>query len=497
MIPINSTLLSYYSPTCKRFAIVTCFLLLPMHHALLMMIAPSLFFGDAASSLPRSPPGQSSPSKSGFRSTIDGGDTTTVPSSKQSQVASFLTGPIMPRKGRDFVRRMTKRPTSTRPTTSPRADGVQRHSKSKDNVITKNYSYHLTILIPAYNERYRIGDTLYTYMNYLSNTPVYQHHHHHHPSSLGMVGGHDGAISSSCSSRQPAVSSSGTVSILVVDDGSSDGTADYIEGKSWWNSSTSSFAEQHAEKDNNCWNVDENVLLISLPTNSGKGAAIERGMAELPPSPLPCSSSSNGDSNNSDEEFARSIVLVADADGSGDISCIDGMLHCMEEMLFSTSEGGMTAARPAAAAGRYPFDDRPPPAVVVVGSRRYPGRKSPPRALLSWGFRACVSAVFVGGDLGVRDTQCGFKLMTSSAGRVLYRDLNLKGWTQDVEVIYRARAMGIPVGQCDVPWVDKEGSKLVSNASDAIFVSLEMLSEIANMRLRYALGVWKVPSSQC
>lgn len=451
----------------------------------LMMIAPSLFFGDAASSLPR-PPGQSSPSKSGLRS-IDGGGTTTVPS-KQSPAASFCAGP-MPRRGRDFER-TTKRRTPAGPMiiSSPPADGVvQHHSKSEDT-ITKNYSYHLTILIPAYNERYRIGDTLSTYMNYLSNTPVYRHHRH--PGRLG-TGGHD-AISSSCSSRQPAVSSSGTVSILVVDDGSSDGTADYIEGKSWWNSS-SFFAEQHAEKDNNCWNVDENVLLISLPTNSGKGAAIERGMAELPPSSLPCSSSSNDDSNNSDEEFARSIVLVADADGSGDISCIDGMLRCMEEMLSSTS-GGVAATRPDTAAERcYPFD-RPP--AVVVGSRRYHlGRKSPPRALLSWGFRTCVSAIFVGGDLGVRDTQCGFKLMTNSAGRVLYRDLNLRRWTQDVEVIHRARAMGIPVGQCDVPWVDKEGSKLVSNASDAIFVSLEMLSEIANMRLRYALGVWKVPSS--
>jgi dolichyl-phosphate beta-glucosyltransferase len=176
---------------------------------------------------------------------------------------------------------------------------------------------------------------------------------------------------------------------------------------------------------------------------------------------------------------------VADADGSGDISCIDSMLYCMEEM-FSTLE----TARLAIPADQYPFDQ--PPA-VVVGSRQYLGRKSPLRALLSWGFRTCVSIIFFGSDLGISDTQCGFKLMTNSAGKVLYNKLNLRRWTQDVEVIHRARVIGIPVRQCDVPWIDKEGSKLVSNTSDAIFVSLMMLSEIANMRLRYAFGVWKVP----
>ena len=436
MITINST-----CHNCKRFAI-TVFLFVPC----MLMIVPSLF--SCAISL-RSP-GRSSSSKSGFRSN----DRSDKVPSKQSPVASFLMGP-MPRKGQDF-KRITKRRTSPRPI-SP-ADGVQ-HSKSK-KITTKNY--HLTILIPAYNERYRIGDTLSTYVNYLSRTPVYQHH----PS----LGGYD-AISR-CS--RPV--SSGAVSILVVDDGSSDGTADFIGGKSWWNSS---FAEH--TKDYNCWNVDENVSLISLSQNSGKGAAIERGMAELLPSSFP--GSSNEDSKS--VEFVRSIVLVADADGSGDISCIDSMLYCMEEML-STSE----TARLAKTADQYPFDQ--PPA-VVVGSRQYLGRKSPLRALLSWGFRTCVSIIFIGSDLGIRDTQCGFKLMTNSAGKVLYNKLNLRRWTQDVEVIHRARVIGIPVGQCDVPWVDKEGSKLVSNTSDVIIVSLNMLSEIANMRLRYALGVWKVP----
>lgn len=359
---------------------------------------------------------------------------------------SSLMG-LVSRKGRDFKRKTKHR-------TSMSSSDRVKHPKKK---VTKKH-YHLTILIPAFNERHRIGDTLSTYMNYLSKTPVYQHH-----PSLGE-----------CAKSHAEPISSGTVSILVVDDGSSDGTADFVGGKSWWNASFTDNAKE------NCWNVDENVMMISLPKNSGKGAAIERGMVELP-SFVPSSSDEDPDS----ERLVRSIVLVADADGSGDISCIDCMLFCMEEM-FSTSE----TERLAIAADQYPFDQ--PPA-VVVGYRQYLEPKIPLRALLSWGFRACVSIIFFGSDLGIRDTQCGFKMMTNSAGNVLYNKLNLRRWTQDVEVIYRARVIGIPIRQCSVPWVDKEGSKLVSNPSDAVIVSLKMLSEIANMRLRYSLGIWTVP----
>ena len=68
---------------------------------------------------------------------------------------------------------------------------------------------------------------------------------------------------------------------------------------------------------------------------------------------------------------------------------------------------------------------------LVVGYRQYPESKSPLRALLSWGFRTCVSLIFLGKNLGIKDTQCGFKLMTASAGKALYKQLNLRRWTHD------------------------------------------------------------------
>ncbi|KAL7425639.1 hypothetical protein ACHAXH_000241 [Discostella pseudostelligera] len=343
---------------------------------------------------------------------------------------------------------------------STQSANLSLYIQNMNNGRLLNNHYHLTILLPAYNERDRIGNTLSTYMNYLSSTPVYQHQrqrlNNYNTSCTNLV--------------------SGTVSILVVDDGSSDGTAEFIRDRSWLSEKEQAVPTAKDgntnENENNYWTVDPKVNVITLEQNSGKGAAIERGMIELP------SSFDQGSSCIS--KSVKSLVLVADADGSGDISCIDGMLHCLEEMLsnYSMSSTKWTDQN----IGQTP--------ALVVGYRQNLVPKSPLRAILSEGFRSTVSLLFSGQDLGVRDTQCGFKLMTVSAGKVLYNQLNLRQWTQDVEVIYRARLLNIPTAECGIVWVDKDGSKLITKKTDALFVSFAMFGEIANMRLQYTLGTW-------
>jgi len=50
----------------------------------------------------------------------------------------------------------------------------------------------------------------------------------------------------------------------------------------------------------------------------------------------------------------------------------------------------------------------------------------------------------------------------------------------------------VSVGECNVNWVDKDGSKLVSSGKDAAVMSAVMLGEIGKMRLLYALGRWNM-----
>lgn len=265
---------------------------------------------------------------------------------------------------------------------------------------------------------------------------------------------------------------SGSVAILVVDDGSTDGTAEFVQGKSWLEARKARHDENGIFKvDQNYWQVDENVKCVSLPQNEGKGAAIERGVIEV-------ARMKTYDANKFDCQTP--LVLVADADGSGDISCLNIMIQELEDLIAHS--GGKDTKKPTSIQQQ----------ALVVGYRENISSKSALRALLSWGFRIAVSSIFIGADLGTRDTQCGMKLMTLSASTLLYKQLHLKRWTHDVEVIHRAKILGMPVGECAVKWEDKEGSKLVESMGGAARVSVIMLSEIARMRIEYALGRWNV-----
>lgn len=45
----------------------------------------------------------------------------------------------------------------------------------------------------------------------------------------------------------------------------------------------------------------------------------------------------------------------------------------------------------------------------------------------------------------VQDTQCGFKLFTREAARILFSENHMRGWSFDIELIYIAEVLGIPM----------------------------------------------------
>lgn len=100
-------------------------------------------------------------------------------------------------------------------------------------------------------------------------------------------------------------------------------------------------------------------------------------------------------------------------------------------------------------------------APVVVGSRRCPGARlvTPPplaRRMASRAFHAATGSL-VG---PVADSQCGIKLFDGPVARALFAQTRLAGFTFDVELLARARQMGLPVVEVPVDWSHCGGSTL-------------------------------------
>ena len=289
--------------------------------------------------------------------------------------------------------------------------------------------------------------------------------------------------------------------VVVVDDGSSDGT--------------SRVAEAYARRRGGA----DAVRVLRMERNGGKGAAVRGGAL--------CA------------RGAR--LLMMDADGATRASDLDRLDEALDALVSKEIErrrrsvaagknGGAGAAggggarvlaaaatATAAAAAAPPADAAafafaspvPLPAWAVpaaaLGSRAHlaPGvaaKRAAHRNLLMRGFRLLVSAV--AGD-SVRDTQCGFKLFTRGAARVLFGNQRLQRWCFDVELVHlatsRLRAASssesegqgegeegpaVPLVEVAVNWQEIPGSKV------RISSILHMAFEMAAILVGYGTGAW-------
>lgn len=193
--------------------------------------------------------------------------------------------------------------------------------------------------------------------------------------------------------------------VIVVDDGSRDGTASAARAE----------AETSALP----------IQVVEMPVNRGKGAAVRAGVLE-----------SRGE-----------WVLISDADLSTPIEEWEKLRH--------------SAAR------------------IAIGSRALDEtlilRKQPwYRRTMGKTFNRFVQLFSI---RGIKDTQCGFKLIEGALARELFAQAKIDRFAYDVEILSMARRRGVEIAEVPVVWVNSPESK-VSVVTD----SLRMLRDLVRIR---------------
>ena len=246
----------------------------------------------------------------------------------------------------------------------------------------------LTLVLPAYNEATRIEPALDELFGYLRRRGE---------------AARDGAPGSGHLPDR--------IEVLVVDDGSTDGTADLVRAR--------------PEAEDAAFATDLPMLQVITVPHGGKGAAVRAGMLH-----------------------ARSDVTVfADAD----MATPPDMLPLIVEAL---------ADHDVALGSRIQPD----------GSDM---RKSQPvyRRLLGKAFHVLASVWVVG---PVQDTQCGFKGFTREAAQDLFARQKVESIVFDVELIYLARRRGYRFAIVPIRWADRRGSRMRASPRLALRVAWDL-----------------------
>jgi len=238
----------------------------------------------------------------------------------------------------------------------------------------------LTIVLPAYNEEARLGPGLDELFDYLG-------------SDVGR-----GALPPE-------------VRVLVVDDGSTDGTAAIVHHRS----------EAHASPDG----APPRLSIISVP-HGGKGAAVRAGMVAAD----------------------TDLAVFADADMATPPDQLAPLLAALRDHDLALGSriqpdgSDMRATQP------------------------------PLRRLLGRAFHALASAWVVG---PVQDTQCGFKGFTRAAAHDLFARQCVGSIVFDVEIIYLARRRGYRIATVPIRWSDRRGSRMRTRPGLALRVGWDLL----------------------
>lgn len=118
-----------------------------------------------------------------------------------------------------------------------------------------------------------------------------------------------------------------------------------------------------------------------------------------------------------------------------------------------------------------------PAAELVLGSRAVEGSdilQHQPfyREMMGRTFNFIIQVL---GVRGLRDTQCGFKLLDGEVARSLFAELRIQRFAYDVELVWLAQRQGYRVVEVGVRWTDSPASK-VNPLTDSVRMFWDVLA---------------------
>ncbi|XP_047545677.1 dolichyl-phosphate beta-glucosyltransferase [Vanessa atalanta] len=222
--------------------------------------------------------------------------------------------------------------------------------------------------------------------------------------------------------------------ILVVSDGSNDNTVKITEN----------YIKQYGS---------DKIRCLNLIKNRGKGGAVKLGMF-----------SSRG-----------ALLLFADADGASKFEDLVKLEAAFEQL---TNYNPINQPQEIS---QYE--------AIIIGSRAHLEKESLAkrsifRNILMYGFHTLVWLFTV---KGIKDTQCGFKLFSRKAANILFESLHVNRWAFDVELLYIAQKLNIPIVEIPIRWTEIDGSKVTP-----VISWIQMGCDLGLIWLKYKIGAWKI-----
>ena len=184
------------------------------------------------------------------------------------------------------------------------------------------------------------------------------------------------------------------------------------------------------------------------------------------------------------ENKALRYIVFDDAIGKGG-AIKEGLRVAKGDLIGYTDADNST--RPEILDKLFSVIELVPGVDCTIGSRRLPGsvikNKPKSREIMSWGFNAGVNLLF---NLGIKDTQCGAKIIRKSLVEKILPSLTISNMAFDVNILVDIKRVGGTILEIPIEWEDAEDSTIGASYKTSVAMAFSVL------RLRVVYSPFKI-----